>query len=93
MGDGWPMSIRELYVEGEIELGPGADAVCGWSGCLDDPGWEVGYEDLSATENAGERSGQKNAVMALQNIRYYCDEHARRFCLDGDVELAMKLVI
>ena len=99
---GWPMTIRELFQEGMAELGPGPDDVCGWPGCERDPLWEVVYEDLLTPESAATdlfgdniksagRSLRDSELVASQLICYYCDEHARQFCLEGNIGLPAKL--
>jgi hypothetical protein len=96
------MSIRELYQEDMPELGPGPDAVCGWPGCEREPLWEVVYEDLLTAESvavdlfgdkieSADRRLQDRDLVASQFHHYYCDVHARQFCLEGKVELPMKL--
>lgn len=102
MAKGWPMSIRELAEEGVAELGPGPDALCGWRGCELEPRWEVVYEDLLTTGSVatdlfgdGIESANRNLpdseLVASHNVRYYCDEHARQFCSEGNLELPTKL--
>lgn len=96
---GWPISIRE-FIEDGIYLGPGPDAVCGWPGCESEPKWEVVYEDLVTAESvatdlfgdASERRGlPESELWSSQTGDYYCDEHARNFCLEGELDLPAKL--
>jgi hypothetical protein len=93
---GWP-SIRELD-EGDRAMLAGLDEpVCGWAGCDNEARWEVVYEDLQDMEDLArsepglkvESAGKSqpfSELVATQTFLAYCDEHARRVCLENRIE-------
>ncbi len=93
------MTIRE-FVEDGIYLGPGPDASCGWTGCEREPNWEAVYEDLATADTVAAdllvdktefASRDQSELWSTQTAHYYCDEHARQFCLEGNLDLPVKL--
>jgi hypothetical protein len=83
-------SIRELVAaDGEAYLGPGPNDVCAWPECGNEPTWETECEDL---ESAGTvANGDRSELVVSKNVRWYCDEHARRICFEENLELPAKL--
>ena len=73
------MNIRRLTEADAVEL---CDPICASSGCGYDAHWEVANETVDL-RNAG--------PVTSQTVRFYCDVHARTFCLEADVELPATL--
>jgi hypothetical protein len=99
---GWPTSVRELTEEDMAALAGVDNPTCGWEGCTRDARWEVMYESLLDTEDLARfelglkiEMTRKNLpaseLVSWHQVRAYCDEHARRFCLEGNLELPAML--
>jgi hypothetical protein len=73
------MNIRRLTPADLVELDT---VICASSGCAHDAHWEVANESLDLP-NAG--------LVTFQTVRFYCDLHARTFCLEANVELPIAL--
>lgn len=97
-----PMSIRELNEEDKAALAGMDEPPCAWEGCNRDARWEVAYEDLQDTEDltrsglglkteAAKKRLPVSEIVAVQTFRSSCDEHARRFYLEGSIELPANL--
>ena len=69
------MNIRRLTPADLVELGA---VICASSGCAHDAHWEVANERLNLPY-AG--------PVKFHTVRFYCDLHARTFCLEANVEL------
>jgi len=69
------MNIRRLTAADLAEL----DApVCAASDCPHEANWEVGSGGVKLPNEA---------ATTFQTVRFYCDLHARTFCLETNVKL------
>ena len=93
------MNIRKLTKADILELD---EPICGSSGCSYDANWEVVHKDLRSKETeAGNSSGDTGMsantnlpnpdLVTFQAVRFYCDVHARTFCLESNVEVPATL--
>lgn len=98
----WPMSIRELTEEDKALLAGMDEPVCGWPGCGNAARWEVVWEDVQDIDDlirsqSGlkiDRAGKSlpfSELTTTQSLRAYCNEHARRLCLDGGIDVPHSL--
>jgi hypothetical protein len=96
-------NIHSLADEDVAFLGPGAGTVCGWSDCEGEPRWQVEIEDLITSADAGAvfdgaagtaqsaESPRNMGLVSCHKHRYYCDQHARQFCLQENIDLPLML--
>jgi len=102
MTQGLPMNVRELTDEDVVALAGAETPLCGWGGCDRDARWEVICEDLLDIDDlahqelgfqveSGNKSIPFSELVATKHIGSYCDEHAREFCMKGNIEFPVKL--
>lgn len=93
----WAIELRELTAQDLGELAGMGELPCGWKGCGRNASWEAIEEGLLNRNAVFQLSQPSNLrepdseLWAEKTHRYYCEEHAKQFCRQGNLDLPTKL--